>query len=194
MSSDDESPSLEKDKKSCETSNLDSVTPTSSSAKQKFKFVRKKKSSKEGNISLNTLANIYELNTGLKAPISDEKRSASDDNIEVESGVEALEDINFQQAQTSGTEESDHISTTSSDFKLLHQASTDEDVLSNIIETIDNVKIDDDQVLNIQQVSGADIRRSFLSEDKNCTYLAPEGFVDVRSQHLEVSWVDMIYG
>lgn len=183
MSSDDDTPSIERDK---EVNKKQKCSSTSTNLKQKFKIIRRKKSPKDNSISANTLANLYELNTGVKVV---NKRSRSSENVEVESGVEALEDSSLQLSDS-------FLSSKSKSESIVcdNKAGPSKDeILTNVLKQIKNIEVDDSSDIKIQPVTGAEIRKTYLTDTKSYTYFAPEGFVDLREYRPPLTWYDYVY-
>ncbi|KAF5288346.1 hypothetical protein FQR65_LT12081 [Abscondita terminalis] len=164
MSSDDETPSIE------ENQSVHRLKGSAQNNKkpQRYKIIRKLKPFKEGKISIDKLADLYEIATGTKPYLSVNEDCISRDRIEVESGVEAMEDVNPQKQ------------TIDSELRG-SEIVNDEDMVSDLVDNIENVKFDTDNMINLISISGEMIASSELNEKMCRTYLAPKGFVDLRS-------------
>ncbi|XP_056641762.1 testis-expressed protein 2 isoform X3 [Diorhabda sublineata] len=149
MSSDEDTPSLEKDKKD---EKFLSVTP--SSFKHKFRFFRKN-NKEEGTIKTNDLSKIYNINTENK------EQTLPEDSEGVESAVDALEETDLK---------------TQTPVKI-----SDEEIVRTVTHKIDNFEVDSENVINIREVTGSEIRERFFDcKDEEKTVFAPTGFVDLR--------------
>lgn len=154
MSSDDDTPSLDKDKKD------DKDAPSKSSASaltQKFRLFSKSKTViKEGSVKVNDLSKLYNINT------EKIEQALPEDSEDVESAVDALEDTNFK-------EDEDEKKTIDKD-----------DVLKSVTQKFDNIELDNERNLNVREVTGKEIRSTFLEGGELKTVFAPTGFVDLR--------------
>lgn len=145
MSSDEDTPSLEKDKKD--------VTP--SSFKHKFRFFRKSHK-EEGTIKTSDLSKIYNIN------MENKEQTLPEDSEGVESAVDALEETDLKPQTTP--------------VKM-----SNEEILKTVTQKIDNLEIDNENVINIREVTGSEIREKFFNcKDEEKTVFAPTGFVDLR--------------
>lgn len=87
-------------------------------------------------------------------------------NEDVESGVDALEEADFKKESQENFDVSGVMN---------------EEIIKKVAERIDNIEIDNENVVNIKQVTGEDIQKSFFSGAKEMTTVfAPTGFVDLR--------------
>lgn len=156
MSSDEDTPSLDKDKK-LEKSLHQSP---SNSLRHRFRFLRHKAPVEEGTVKEKDLSKIYNINAEKNEEVLRE------DSEEVENAVDALEETGLK--------------TDTSEGKA--KVSNNPDVLKYVTEKIDNIDLDDDQVIHIQEVTGTEIRDTYFDcqEDKPKTVYAPTGFVDLR--------------
>jgi len=88
-------------------------------------------------------------------------------NEDVESGVDALEEADFKKESEDNLDVSGGV--------------MNEEIIKKVAEKIDNIEIDKENVVNIKQVTGEDIQKSFFSGAKDMTTVfAPTGFVDLR--------------
>ncbi|KAJ8915161.1 hypothetical protein NQ315_000413 [Exocentrus adspersus] len=144
MSSDDETPSLDKDKKEeKETSHKSPAFVLT----QKFRLFKNKTLVKEGSVKINDLSKLYNINT------EKVEQALPEDAEDVESGVEALEEV------------------------------TEEDVLKSVTQKFDNIELDvENKILNVKEVTGKEIRKDFLEGGDLKTVFAPTGFVDLRPE------------
>ncbi|KAH1026194.1 hypothetical protein HUJ05_010750 [Dendroctonus ponderosae] len=153
MSSDDETSSVDKEKK----------PHSSDTLRQKFRFFKHhsdKNTSKEGTVNINSLSKIYNINTE-----NVEQALPEDVSEDVESAVDALEETDFKR---SSPEKND---------KRLES----ENIIKKVAQKFVNIDVDKDNVINITQVSGDEVRKRFFAEDtKMSTVFAPTGFIDVR--------------
>lgn len=160
MSSDEDTPSLEKDKKDDKI-----ATPTSvKSLKCKFRFLRNKMKHVEGNVNVKDLSKLCNIN-------SEENEQVFPEDSEIESAIDALEDVNMKNDI--------------SDNNL-----NDNEVLERLLQDYDNIKLDDQNVVSINEITGKEIKETFYNCNihQSKTIFAPTGFVDLRhmttnSQH-----------
>ncbi|XP_044758998.1 testis-expressed protein 2 isoform X2 [Coccinella septempunctata] len=159
MASDEESISLKNDT----PTNLKS-SPSTPTVRQRFRLLKTSKNGmttcKEGTVSMSSLTKMYNVN------VDDTKQMLPDQTEEVESGVDALADVDFKNTPKG------------SSSKMVHSRSL---VLSSLEKSIDNIEIDEDGTVNIREVAG--IRwKGEGSDDKSevKTVFAPTGFVDFR--------------
>ncbi|KAK4874750.1 hypothetical protein RN001_014110 [Aquatica leii] len=166
MSSDDETPSIEDDK------NVPKFkSPAQNGTKHhRYRIIRKRKPYREGKIPIEKLVDLYEITTGTKPNISFTNNETSKETVEVESGIEAFEDTNLQQ-----TSENCSTPNVKSDTVV-----KEEEMIADLVKSIVNVQLDDDNVLSVSSISGEVVRTHELDEKIPRTYLAPEGFVDLR--------------
>lgn len=171
MSSDDDTPSIDKDKKS-----------HSPNVRHRFKFLKShgKGQPKEGTINIGSLSKIYNINT--------EKvdQALPEHTEDVESAVDALEETDFKDSLPKNPEK-----VVSNEVILEKVRNVDNSlqfdrrvipIFLQVVEKIDNIELEVDKVINIKEVSGEDIRKSFFSGENTMTHVfAPTGFVDVRS-------------
>ncbi|RZC34748.1 testis-expressed sequence 2 protein, partial [Asbolus verrucosus] len=146
MSSDDDTPSIEKDRKTEERAKA-----ATGGLRQRFRLLKPKSSPREGTISKSGLAKLYNINT-------DKIEQALPEESEIESAVDALEDANLQSDE-----------------------SVDPDVLKRIEEEFDNIKIDKDDVINVKEVSGSEVKQMHWVSRRPKTVYSPVGFVDMRA-------------
>lgn len=129
-------------------------TKKTTGLRRRFKLFKQKHSSpKEGTIGTSDLQDIYAVTSDIQRPL------ATDFNEDVESGVDALEEDNLMQSNVLEDEKG---------------------ILNEIAEHVDNIEVDDEEVLNVREVSGCDIRNKSNGEEKSVTVFAPVGFVDMR--------------
>lgn len=153
MSSDDDTPSLDKD-----TKTKSSFLSPGSGLRHRFKFLKSKGSSKEGTVNVNNLSKIYNINT---EKVEQALPEHSDD---VESGVDALEEGNLN-----------------TDFLEHERKISNDDIVKAVASKIDNFEIDSENSISIREVTGKEIRESFLNNPNDTkTVFAPSGFVDLR--------------
>ncbi|XP_066253655.1 testis-expressed protein 2 isoform X2 [Euwallacea similis] len=152
MSSDDETSSIDKDKKM-----------HSPSIRQKFRFLKHhshKTSSKEGTINVSHLSKLYNINT------EKVEQALPEHTEDIESAVDALEETDFRKDSSDKTENREMMK---------------EEIVKKVVQKIDNINLDSEKIVNVEQVSGEEIRKSFLKGDsKMFTVFAPTGFVDLR--------------
>lgn len=151
MSSDEETQSLEKDKKDEKILPL----PSPSSFKRKFRFF-KKGHQEEGTVKINELSKLYNINA------ENVEQALPEESDGVESAVDALEESNLKTEY----DKSDKTTT--------------EDILNFVTQKISNIDIDDESVINVKEVSGTEIREKFFDCKEEMTVFAPTGFVDLR--------------
>ncbi|XP_018562200.1 testis-expressed protein 2-like isoform X2 [Anoplophora glabripennis] len=154
MSSDDDTPSLDKDKK--EDKDVPSKSPTSAIT-QKFRLFKNKTLIKEGSVKVNDLSKLYNINT--------EKvdQALPEDSEDVENAVDALEDDNLKGGDGEKKKTVDK-----------------EDVLKSVSQKFDNIELDNEKGLTVREVTGKEIRSTFLEGGGLRTVFAPTGFVDLR--------------
>lgn len=177
MSTDDETPSIEKDKKPKEVVRND---------KKHYRYKRKK-NSKDENINIASLSELYEITTGSKPniPINHE---TSHENLDVESGVEALEDVHPQIVRDSNIE-GNRI-----DDIHFNQVNEDcEEVLLRIVDHIENIEVQEGNKIKVLPISGANIKHAQFKENSNRTYFEPQGFVDLRTTESNASLFNRLY-
>lgn len=133
MSSDDDTPSIEKDKES--------------GLRQRFRLLKSKSGVKEGTISKKNLASIYNIN-------NDRIEQALPEENDIESAVDALEEIG-----------------------------TNSKILKGIEEQFDNIKLDSENVVNVKEVLGNEVKQIHWTTKLPKTVFAPTGFVDLRVKH-----------
>lgn len=186
MSSDDDSPSLEKEitKPSTETKKDEKSSktpenkkaqkthkPLSTGLRHRFRLLKNKTPSREGMLRKGDIHDLCSINGALNS------RSSGAIADEVESGIDALEDTEFHDVTgTSGRTADDTLKSRGSD------TSGCEDILSVMSKSFDNVEVDEHNVINIKDVNGQDIRTMFLTGEQPKTVFAPSGFVDLREQ------------
>lgn len=151
MSSDDETPSIEKDKKTDEKSKI----PQSGGLRQRFRLLKPKSQIREGSISKKSLASLYNINT-------EKIEQALAEENEIENAVDALEETTLQQEIASGK------------------------ILKEIEQQFDNIKIDNDNVVNIKEVNGNEVRAIHWASKTPKTVFAPIGFVDFRAKPVSI--------
>jgi hypothetical protein len=151
MSSDDDTPSIEKDKKTEDRAKHMTIA-TSGGLRQRFRLLRPKSSIREGTISKKSLAGLYNINT-------DKIEQALPEESEIESAVDALEDTNLQV-----------------------EHGVNDRVIKGISDQFDNIKVDDDNVVNVKEVSGSEVKTISWSTKIPKTVYAPVGFVDLRTR------------
>lgn len=165
MSSDDDTPSLEKDAGKKEKKNKNP-----SGLRRRFKLFKHKSTPKEGLITADGLYNICSISSGIVRPLP------SDTAEDIESGVDVLEDGNLQNSQT------------------IHGIEDEKEILSEISEQIENIEVDTEQVLNVRELNGIETREAFSTQDRSVTVFAPVGFVDMRNYvertTLDYRWVE----
>lgn len=156
MSSDDDTPSLDKDKEKKKLFANSLAAP--SNLRQRFRML-KHKSSKEGSISINNLSKLYNINADKK------EQTLPEDQIEdVEDGIEVLEDTNLK------NDSNKHV--------------TNDEIIARVTEKFDNIEIDkQDDLLNIKQITGKEI--SNIIDENVHTFFAPTGFVNLRPKTIE---------
>ncbi|CAH1135926.1 unnamed protein product [Ceutorhynchus assimilis] len=151
MSSDDETSSIDKEKK----------LHSPSIIRQKFRFLKHhnhKSPTKEGTVDINNLTKIYNINT------EKVEQALPEHSEDVESAVDALEETDFRDSP-----------------EKIEDGFVKEEIIKKVAEKIDNIEIDQENVVNVRQISGEEVQRSFLTGDKKMsTVFAPKGFVDVR--------------
>lgn len=154
MSSDDDTPSLDKDKK--DDKEVPNRSPTSALT-QKFRLFKNKTVIKEGSVKVNDLSKLYNINT--------EKidQALPEDSEDVESAVDALEDTNLK-----------------GDDGGKKKTVDKEDVLKSVSQKFDNIELDNDKSLTVREVTGKEIRSTFSEGGDLRTVFAPTGFVDLR--------------
>ncbi|XP_019869679.2 testis-expressed protein 2 isoform X2 [Aethina tumida] len=152
MSSDDETPSLDADKRDEAKKKVHRKSPHVFS--QRFRFLRHS-GAKEGTVHVNSLSRLYNINT------EKVEQALPEHTEEVESGVDALNDIE------------------SETIPEAHKIDNEE-ILRKVSEKIDNIELDDERVINFREVTGKEIRNSFFTTDSSSTIFAPSGFVDLR--------------
>ncbi|CAG9860576.1 unnamed protein product [Phyllotreta striolata] len=151
MSSDEDTPSLDKDKKN---EKLLSVTPPSS-FKQKFRFFRRHHQ-EEGAIKINDLSKLCNINTENAEQVLPEESEG------VENAVDALEESALRS-------------------KPRQDELSSEEVLKVVAQRISNIEFDNDNVINIREVSGSEIREKYFDcREEEKAVFAPTGFVDLR--------------
>lgn len=72
----------------------------------------------------------------------------------------------------------------------------EEDIESgvDVLADVSNFEVDKENVLNINEVTGADIREAeFSSRDELRTVFSPRGFVDLRREDSEFTFVGLLY-
>ncbi|XP_045476118.1 testis-expressed protein 2 isoform X2 [Harmonia axyridis] len=158
MASDEESLSLKNDT----PTNLSSF-PTTPTVRQRFRLLKTSKNgvatTKEGTVSLSSLTKMHNVN------VDDVKQMLPDHSEELESGVDALADVEFN----GGPKETP---------KMVHSRSL---VLNALEKSIDNIEIDEDGTVNIREVAGVQWRGEEVGEESEVrTVFAPTGFVDFR--------------
>lgn len=159
MSSDEDTTSLEKDMSKKEKRTNKGIS-CPSSLRRRFKFFKHKSTPREGVISSAGLRDICSIASGTERPL------ASDFVGDIESGIDVLEESNFEGPQTVGQS----------------GTTTDEnEVLKELSEQIDNIEVDEEQVLNVKELSGAETVDKFNEHKESVTVFAPAGFVDMRN-------------
>ncbi|XP_060522964.1 testis-expressed protein 2 isoform X2 [Cylas formicarius] len=154
MSSDEDTSSVDKGKNEKKV-----VSPSHTNIfKQKFRFLRHRGAPKEGLTNINNLSKIYNINT---EKVEQALPEHSDD---VESAVDALEDSE-ERGETKSEE---------------HKSLGNEGIIRAVAEKIENIEVDSENVLNIKEIMGEDIRQSSEKTNKVVTVFAPTGFVDLR--------------
>lgn len=161
MSSDEDTPSLEKDVSKKEKGK-NKNTHFSAGLRRRFKLFRNKSPLGEGLVSTAGLQNVCSITTGIERPLPSEL------NEDIESGVDVLEEGNFQSERSDMDKDS---------FKDV----LDEDVLKEVTQHIDNIEVDEELVLNVEELNGSEVKEKFLKEKKPLTVFAPVGFVDMRN-------------
>lgn len=200
MSTDDETPSLEKDKKLEESGkkseeSLQGRKPERSISdvglRRRYRLSTSSNADREASISVKSLAHLYELNTGLKLNVTNGKHS--EDASEVESGVEAFEDeVLDQNVATEFQVEAESVSAIS-DVKSPPRTHSGEDLLTSLAQQIENFEVDEDNCINIRKVSGVEIQHAVMCDDKPHSFFAPEGFVDLRKTDAELTWYQILH-
>ncbi|KAK9887753.1 hypothetical protein WA026_000068 [Henosepilachna vigintioctopunctata] len=162
MSSDDDTPPL-KNETPTNLKMAQSPTPITPTLRQRFRLLKAAKNgtttSKEGTVSVTNLAKICNINADKADQMLPEH------NEEVESAVDALEDVDFR--EISGNSSS----------KMARSEST---ILNSLARTVDNIEIDNDGTINVKEIVGFKWRGD--GEDRNDakTVFAPKGFIDFR--------------
>lgn len=154
MSSDDDTPSINKDKKL-----------HSPNIRHRFRFLKShgKSQTKEGTININNFSKLYNINA------ENVDQALPEHNEDIESAVDALEETVFM--DTSGN---------------IEKGISNEDILEKVAQKIDNIDLGPDKVINIKEVAGEDLKKSFFAGDnKMKTVFAPVGFVDVRTTNFK---------
>ncbi|XP_063917342.1 testis-expressed protein 2 isoform X3 [Zophobas morio] len=144
MSSDDDTPSIEKDKK---TEDRAKLAASGGGLRQRFRLL-KKTANKEGTVTRRNLTSLYNINT-------DKIEQALPEETEIESAVDALEDANLQ-------------------------TTAEDKVLTALEHDYDNIKLDAENVINIKEVSGSEVREVHWASKTPKTVFAPVGYVDFR--------------
>uniref|UniRef100_A0A1Y1M6M5 SMP-LTD domain-containing protein n=1 Tax=Photinus pyralis TaxID=7054 RepID=A0A1Y1M6M5_PHOPY len=173
MSTDDETPSLEKDKRPSDIAR-------NSTKHYRYKTSRSKRSRKDDNVNIANLAELYEITTGSKPNLSMHD-AMSHDSLDVESGVEALEDAQPQAANDAVAEES------------LHFSEDREGVLLRIADHIENIEVQEGNKVKVLPVAGSTIKHTQLKENSSRTYFEPQGFVDLRVTESNTSLANRAY-
>lgn len=126
MSSDDETPSLDADKRDEAKKKVHRKSPHVFS--QRFRFLRHS-GAKEGTVHVNSLSRLYNINT------EKVEQALPEHTEEVESGVDALNDIE------------------SETIPEAHKIDNEE-ILRKVSDKIDNIELDDERVINFREVTG----------------------------------------
>ncbi|KAL1494416.1 hypothetical protein ABEB36_010018 [Hypothenemus hampei] len=140
-----------------ETSSTDKEKKQSPSIiRQRFRFL-KHHQSKEGAININNFSKLYNINA------EKIEQALPEQHEEVESGVDALEETEFKR-------------------DISYDGGMTHNIVTKVAGKIDNIDVDlRDNVVNIREISGEQIQKSFHSGDnKLSTVFAPVGYVDVR--------------
>lgn len=166
----------------------------------------------DSHANFQTLGNIFEISTGRRLTIP--KSSANvDRNVEVESGVEALEDslsqdekvtifflrlldcsqlqVFFQDPVALLPKNSLETSSTTAEPDSDQPIANEQEVAASLAEHIENVTADPETGFNVRHVAGTDIQQSALQFPRPPTprtYLGPAGFVDLRTVRSPVSF------
>ncbi|KAJ8942024.1 hypothetical protein NQ318_002778 [Aromia moschata] len=156
MSSDDDTPSIEKDKK--EEKQPPTPPPSSGGLSHRFRMFKQKSLVKEGTVKIKDLSKLYNINT--------EKvdQELPEDSEDVESAVDALEEPSLKAEPTESAKKTVSM----------------EEVLRLVGQKIDNIQPDSENVINVKEVSGVEMRSSFFEGGDTKTVFAPTGFVDLR--------------
>ncbi|CAG9824129.1 unnamed protein product [Phaedon cochleariae] len=132
----------------------------SSGVRHRFRFF-KKHHQEEGTVKVNDLSKLYNINT------ESAEQALPEDSEGVESAVDALEETDQK-----------------SDTPTIKVASLE--VLKSVCQKIDNLEIGDNNVVDIREVSGMELKEKFFdcNEDTVKTVFAPTGFVDLRPKKI----------
>lgn len=166
MSSDEDTPpSLDKDaavnNKKDKKSNK--VVASPSGLRRRFKlFKHKNAATKEGTISTTGLRDICSVTSGVQRSL------ATDLNEDVESGVDVLDE---QQNQSLPLDD---------EAQNNDDTSVGKEILNELQESIDNIEVDEEEVLNVRELSGCEAKERFHDEESGVTVFSPVGFVDMR--------------
>lgn len=155
MSSDDDTPSIEKDKKTEDRAKFSRPSP-SSGLRHRFKLLKTRASPIEGTVSRRGLTSLYNINT-------DKVEQALPEENDVESAVDALEDTNLNLVQENRS------------------------IVMQGLEQFDNIKVGHDNVINVSEVRGSEVKQISWHSRSPKTVYSPIGFVDFRERRIRIS-------
>nr|CAH7739256.1 unnamed protein product [Callosobruchus chinensis] len=169
MSSDEDTPSIEKEKKEERPASPAAATPPTSSLRQRFRFLRAGGGNKgagaaeaAGTVKINDLSKLYNINAEKVDQVLPEQGDDDDEDAGKETeGVESAVDALDETASFDGH-----------NAAAAHQKKA-------VSEKYENIEIDkQENVITVEEVTGKDIREDFLQfrrDDKARTLFAPSG-------------------